>query len=478
MEQAAKSIHTLAVKGRLDAKNLRQNQYTISLLNEAYRVGMMNAEEVNNIQLGIMLVLKELIQRYTKGDSTSVSSFTAESILNSIIYCIDAHTLSCKTPEEALQSLLTSQVRELHRLGVKRVGIWLEEAGELYAKVKKNKLNVGLESYDHTINEDLPVFFNNYGIIFDSHNVAGSIDYQLAFDDMSIRGVLYIKNYLEHLLMETLFLKNFNSRDIENLLCDFGKAMGMDYKIELINIFELVFNNAVFALIAGGIERNLRISKFQFENLENKIKALKDTEIGECIDQAVETLVGSLDINDASMLDYINRYKEVLTGRVVINARNDSLGSIIIKEKEESRAAYKVLFENGKHMGSNEFNVFVKKLMNIKRTEDKIGRIMFGIGSLHDFIDILSSDCLFGDEYEALFNGLGNMELALLAKVVFYEEQRSGLSGFRQVVSNKKHMEAEWQIHYVEFLKKSGEDRLDAIEGLLCDIDYEETSFY
>ncbi|AJY77309.1 hypothetical protein VN24_25555 [Paenibacillus beijingensis] len=44
---------------------------------------------------------------------------------------------------------------------------------------------------------------------------------------------------------------------------------------------------------------------------------------------------------------------------------------------------------------------------------------------MHDYLDMLESDCLYGDEYDALFHAFGDMELAILAKIVFYEELRS-----------------------------------------------------
>ncbi|MDP4180526.1 MAG: DUF6179 domain-containing protein [Bacillota bacterium] len=477
MEQRDNSGQTLAVQSKINSTNLKKSQYTIALLNESFRVGLMSREEINNIQIQIMQILKELIARYTKGESSSVCAYTAESILNSILYCIDAYALGCDSPEEAICHLKSLQISKLYERGVKSVSRWLEEARELYKKVRKNKLNVGLESYDHTINEDIPLYFTNCGIVFDAHNGAASIDYQLTFDDMSINGILYMKNYLEHLWIENAFCKYFNSEDIEKLLSDFGRTIGMDYKIELINIFELVFNNAVFAILAG-IPEGLRISQYHFDLLSGKLKALDDSEIDKYICQTVEKLVKNMNICELNILDYIYRYKTVFTQRVIRLVRIDSLRGIILTEKEEIKKGYTILFENGKEMKIEDFNLFIKKLMKLKNTEDKIALIKSGIESLNDFVDLLASDCLFGKEFEALFNELGDMELAILAKMALYEEIRSDFRGLRSVISEKKESRVEWHICFVEFLKKSGIDRIESIERLLGEIDYTEISFY
>lgn len=93
----------LIVKSKIDISRLKANQYTISLLNEAYRVKMLDINSITGIQLKIMDLLKELILQYTNGNSTSVTIDTAEDLFCSVLYAIDAYTLNCYSPEEAVQ---------------------------------------------------------------------------------------------------------------------------------------------------------------------------------------------------------------------------------------------------------------------------------------------------------------------------------------------------------------------------------------
>ncbi|MEN6328175.1 MAG: hypothetical protein ABFD18_18450 [Syntrophomonas sp.] len=61
-------------------QHLDPNQYTLSLIKEGYRVGLIDQQTFNSIQTQLMSLLRDLITRYTKGESSSVKAETAQSI--------------------------------------------------------------------------------------------------------------------------------------------------------------------------------------------------------------------------------------------------------------------------------------------------------------------------------------------------------------------------------------------------------------
>lgn len=186
-------LNELYLKNNIDKTRLKANQYTVSLLNEAYRTKLLDYSIISRIQLNLMNLLKDLILRYTNGNSTSVAMDTAESLFCSLLYAIDAFALGCRSPEEAVFKLKTGVTEDIYKQGVEQTAKWFAETKALYLKVRKNKLDITLDSYNLTLNEAIPVFLESYNIIFRAHDGAGSIDYPLVFDDMSIQGVLYIK---------------------------------------------------------------------------------------------------------------------------------------------------------------------------------------------------------------------------------------------------------------------------------------------
>lgn len=457
-------LNELYLKNNIDKTRLKANQYTVSLLNEAYRTKLLDYSIISRIQLNLMNLLKDLILRYTNGNSTSVAMDTAESLFCSLLYAIDAFALGCRSHEEAVFKLKTGVTEDIYKQGVEQTAKWFAETKALYLKVRKNKLDITLDSYNLTLNEAIPVFLESYNIIFRAHDGAGSIDYPLVFDDMSIQGVLYIKSYLENFEIETDFCRNFKSDEINKLLQNFGAAMKLNYKIELINVFELVFNNAVLSIMAGQRAGNLSIRADEFHTLNKKLSCLSAEGIRNEVEQAVEQMITRFRLTDHRMLEYIHRYKPLFEERLVFLAQNHALNSIIITNNEENRRKSSVWLEVGERIKDDDFNALVNKLTVIDNMEDKISQIKTGIKSLYDFLDIMNSDCFFGNEYQELFSGLEESELAVLAGLLFHGELRDGSLNLKRIASQNKTAEYEWQEHFLEYLKALDTDKLNEIQ--------------
>ncbi|MCY8281490.1 DUF6179 domain-containing protein, partial [Bacillus inaquosorum] len=251
----------------IDKSKLKQSQYMLSLLKEGQNVGAITSEKAYQIQVEMMQILQRLIDQHTQGESTSVTTETAEGIMISLLYAMDAYALHFEKPEEVLVHLHSDSVKKIYTKGVELLHYYFEEAKQLYQDVKKMKLDVPVDAYNLTIDESLPIFMNNYNIIFEAQNTMASIDYPLATDNMQLQGVFYIKQYLERLLIETRFCHFFNHQDLMYVLTNFGRICRFNYRIELFNIFELMINNAVFSLISGSGANQVRISEVQYDRL-------------------------------------------------------------------------------------------------------------------------------------------------------------------------------------------------------------------
>lgn len=152
------NTRSLASQGKIKRACLSQSQYTISLLNEGIRVGLLNTKEVYDIQNQFMLILKSLIRRYTQGKSSSVTTETAESIMTSILYAVDAYLLKFDDPEKAVTYIKTDNIKSVYEKGVDSLRQCLEETKQLYKEIKRNKLDVAVEAYQMTIDEQFLCF--------------------------------------------------------------------------------------------------------------------------------------------------------------------------------------------------------------------------------------------------------------------------------------------------------------------------------
>ncbi|WP_055666173.1 DUF6179 domain-containing protein [Desnuesiella massiliensis] len=462
---------------KINVRALNKNQYIISLLKEAMKCGAISNKDVLDIQIRIMEVLKELIMKYTKGESTSVTVEVTEGLLNSLLYSLDFYLIELDAPQAALRELKEKDIRTMYEKGIELLRLCVIDTKKLYEKIKRNRLQVELEAYNLTIDEAIPCFFEKYTVIFEAHNTMASIDYPLVFDDMSVRGISYIKNYLEHLDIETEFCNFFSGEDIDKILNGFGKMCRLNHTIELINIFELLINNSIFSVLCGNKAGQLTITKSQYDMINENLKGMNLTRINALINKAVETIITDLQISNSLLIEYINNYKELFIKRVLNALENNCLNSLIVVEYEDSKK-YTFDFDEGKRMSEKSFNLTVTRIMKLSKVIDKIEVLNSEVHSLQDFIDILNSDCFFGEEFGHVFNTLSNIELTILAKLVFYEELRDELTDLSEIINSKREIEAEWQKHFIKFMEGLSEDKKKEIEKLLNEVDYEEIKFY
>ncbi|MBO0996020.1 DUF6179 domain-containing protein [Bacillus sp. SD088] len=470
--------HSIVTQGKLNQARLLQNQYTLSILNEGLRVGLLNNEDVYGTQRQLMSILEKLIRRYTQGESSSVTSETADSILSSVLYAVDAYLLHFSDPEKAIDVLKNGNVKNGYDQGIDLIRHCFEETKQLYKEIYNHKLDVAVEAYNLTIDESIPVFLKKYGIIFDAHNTMASIDYPLAIDDLSIQGVYYLRQYLTHLKMETQFCLLYNKDDIQSVLVNYGRICGFDYRIELFNIFELVLNNAIFSVLSGGHPSQIKVTSNQFKQLEDLFERLDDQQVQPIILKAVEQLQHHFNLNDPQMTDYLNQCGMNLVNRVKNVVEHNRLETVVIVERELKSKPIVTAFKAADRMSDTHFRLIIEKVMNSEKIADKVDVIRTNFHSLHDYIDMLNTDCLMNDEYEALFKTFGDVELAILIKMVFYEELRNDSADLSSLYGKEKEHENEWQAHFIEFIQSIDMNRKGAIEKYVSDIDYEEISFY
>ncbi|QWU13253.1 hypothetical protein SAMN04487895_12212 [Paenibacillus sophorae] len=467
----------LTVQGGIRKSRLQRNQYTISLMNEGLRAGLLTGQEMTRIQNAFMQFLQEMIKKYTRGESTSVTTETAESLLTSIMYAADAYLFSFEEPEKAITYLKTVDLRQIYERGVEKVTQCLEETKELYKEIMVNKLEVPVDAYNMTIDESLPVFLRKYGIIFDAHNTMASIDYPLASDDMRLQGVFYIKQYLERLKLETEFCAMFDQRELLDLLVHYGRECRFNYRIELFNIYEIVLNNAIFSVLSGGDADEIRISESQYERLERQFMSLTEPQIRSVIYGGMGRLQQELPIHP-QLKEYMDGCREDLVQRVANAAKHSSLRAVIITEREAEVKSIVIVLGEDDRMSDVELRRRLDEIMACERKEDKVRLILSSFHSFHDFLDMLESDCLYGDEYDALFHAFGDMELAILAKIVFYEELRSESLDLPSMLLLKNEYTMDWQMQFVQCLQGMSRERLQAVEKYMGEMDYEQMRFY
>ena len=218
--------------------NLSEYQYTLSLIKECVRVKILNKNYIFDVQIKISDILKDLIMKYTNGESSSVTVEKAEKLIIIIWYTLDTYIMNFETVEESIKALQEEDIKEIYDKGKKLLQKEVENTKRLYEIVMKNKLNTEMTAYNETL-DSIKDFFHNYNINYEADECDVSIDYPLSIDDWNRQGVRYIKNYLWNINIENKICSYFDEGEINKLLETYGENYEIDYRDLLINIFEI-----------------------------------------------------------------------------------------------------------------------------------------------------------------------------------------------------------------------------------------------
>lgn len=445
------------------ASNLSKYQYTISLINECVRCEILPKAFLYNVQIKISEILKDLIMRYTKGESTSVTVEKAEKFIIGIWYTIDAYMKTFENLEIAIDTLKKEEISYIYERGK---GVLKEDfkiTEKLYEKTLKNQICTDLMAYNTTLS-GIENFFKYYDLEFEPDENAADIDYPLIFDDWDMVGLYYMKNYLWNLYVENEICNKFDNKDIHKILKTYGDIYKIDYRDLLINIFEMTINNAVFSILCNS--NSLEIEKEEFEKLNNNLKKITTEEVRDLISLSVNKIMKDYGLIEYEKT-YLENYKEILIKNSLDALKRDNLRTIIVVNEKNQNNENNLIIDEEKRMDDEEFRELIEEIISSDNIYEKITLINKKINSIKDYVDMLKSDCLFEDEYMMLYMSLSNLELSFLGKYVFYGEYRIENLDLKKYLRKKINTTNEWEKFYIEYLKSLSESKLKEIENLI-----------
>ncbi|PKM83238.1 MAG: hypothetical protein CVU89_00320 [Firmicutes bacterium HGW-Firmicutes-14] len=440
-------------------ENLNRAQYFRSVLQEARRLNLLTDSEFNNIKMQTMQLLARQAERYTGGDSSSIKEETAQGIMQSVFYSIDVCLKSFPDADMSIGELKHKPLAELYRQGKKLVEAQLEYTKQMYNEIRNNCIATDNCAYNDTIQSAIPAFFSAYDVEFAAHDTPASIDYPLSNDKMELTGIEYIHDYLQKLLLENRFCKNFSNHDINSLL----RGYDVHYQDLLINIFGLVLTNTIGCILAEKSVLKLDIQPFDKQYLQQKLVNMTKEQLDTILQDASEQLFKEFKISDRLLQNHITATALDFSPRIKNALGNNRLESVFISLKEKHPQGV-VEFEDGRKMDDELFRRIADEVRQCRYTSDKIAIIKREIHSMTDLVDILEGSCLLGDEFSEVFQYLGDMELAWLLTKLPADTADADL----HYTENEK----DWHARLDNFLKEMNLSRRESIflhyKNFLC----------
>jgi len=295
----------------INKDNLDKSNYLQSLLSEAVRLNLLNAEQIHNIRLQLADMITTETRSYTQGDSSSVTVETAQSLMMSIIYTLDFYLKSLPSTDKCLDAIKSMKLMDIYSKGKELIKNEIEKTKRLLALIQKNKISTDNIAYNDTI-ESLNEFPKKYNPMFAAHDSVVSIDYPLCIDRMDTCGVEYISIYLEKLYWENEFCRKFSPKSIAKLLNGYSNESNE----LLINIFKLVLANSLGSVLLKRSARDLKIDNDDCQSLQHSLinMSLKDYESE--IRSSVVKIIDELEIESEFLTKYIFETVDSISERI------------------------------------------------------------------------------------------------------------------------------------------------------------------
>ncbi|MDP4119555.1 MAG: DUF6179 domain-containing protein [Bacillota bacterium] len=356
-------------------------------------------------------LLLERMQRYTMGDSSSVTIETAEKLLKSIVFSVG---VAVENSSESVGFIKCGDTTAVLKAAWSVIEREIKTGKGLLATIKKTTPEVRNRAYYDTVNE-LTAFFNRYDYRFFAHEIPCMIDYQLCNPvPESFEGILYINEYLRNLYIENTILQRFEPSTVSALL----KSITPDYEEQLMNILEPVLTNAFGCVLLKKPVKSLDIN----DNDRSKLLSLLKTWQGnKDMHIVVEQLCALLTPLDDRIVQYLLTALQSLFPHIQSAVLANNLESVFLSlYSENMNVESSVHFTDNEIMNNQQLRALIHEISECRFVSDKIAIMKRDVHSLRDICEIMNV-CFWGKDSIDYYHTLSITEQELL---LFYIKEK------------------------------------------------------
>ena len=273
---------------RIDGARLNFAEYTLSLLREAEKVGLITAEEEETLKAKIFNGLAGVIDEYTEGKSTSVSNDKANELMSSLLYNIDAYLISFKDPMKAFSELQNKTVSYLFDAGSAALKRVMTDCTAILFNNKKNRLPGATDIYNKALDEDIRAFTKAYNIRFGAHRNSVVPRYKTALAPRG-SGIVRLKKYLTNMLIENRFCRCYDSEEVKAVIA-FEVMRAEDMESDVGNLYIPILICAVICQFLMPNSPHVLLSEDDVNNAEEMLDEYNPDEIKSVLSAAFNRL--------------------------------------------------------------------------------------------------------------------------------------------------------------------------------------------
>lgn len=307
-------MNSLVEVNNLIESSIDKDNYLISFVSKLREYNLISEEKYTSIMFDLLYLVKTKL-------NSEVSSVSKEKFkrINSSYMWVISYYLRKFNFEERANTLLNYDIKYIYLMS-------LEFVKEDYSKLKlfyntvflKNVMEVDNYFYIGTLKDGLRAFFDKYDYLMDSENYIISVDYEAYQYRPSSKGIEFISDYMKEVNFENVFVKKFDIRNVNMLL----KRYIYDYKVNLVNIFELVVNTSLILEYLNKDVYSLNLS-------ESEVKLLySDNCLEENLGKCYNELVQKLNFGNEEV-EYLFSKKSVVIKNIMYLKKHNLLNKLV-----------------------------------------------------------------------------------------------------------------------------------------------------
>lgn len=257
----------------------------------------------------LLPVVAWLAEKYTSGESTSVTYERARQLMGAVLYCLKTYrgTGDCGKVEwkrEDAGILVSGKEKKVsarlaYEQGYRVVTEKTEITAQAYNELILSFHSYGNENYEDTVKKALSGFFLYYDARFAPQETIITMDYPTLVPVNGETGIHAVARYIHLISLEQKFLGKLPSVYVCNTL----RAYCIDYKNMFFNISNIVLRDLLLCIITGKTPgMNLE------DHQKNKLKTVAANDragLEDTLEEALETLIREKYDKDRQLYDYL-----------------------------------------------------------------------------------------------------------------------------------------------------------------------------
>ena len=268
-------------------------------------------------------LLGKQTERYTSGDSTSVTVETAQELLASLWYTI---TLAMDETQTPYGRLLSDELMPFVRQGQKILQDKLEAAKRLWEMVCRSAPDIQNFYYADTL-RGIGDYLRHYDLCYFAHRKPLCINYPLLnAPSEKMHGLTYTEQYLKCMLAENLLIHGFEEDAVICVL----QTVAPDYQEYYLNLCEQSVTNALGLAFIG---KNVRTLHLGYEDQAEILEIMQNRSRGkqrEFLHAAALSVCDQMEITDKWIIDYVTSFSDTLLPRIEAALERMDLSNIFM----------------------------------------------------------------------------------------------------------------------------------------------------